>query len=337
MSNGKPNFLALYFILTPVILVPVAAILFLLVRGDEGEQLYNKALAAAAGGNYEQAAVAFEAAAKRGHAESCYSLARLYQSGRLKADNPQEMIYVNLIRASLHGSIPAAYELGRLSLLPPEADYAQAALYFHTAALGGHAEAQFELGKLYEQGNGVKKSTLLAKEFYRKAAGQGNAGAQTALGILLITGNDGKPDFKQAEKFLYQAAGQGYAQAFTALGFIREKSAEKNPDTPIFDAQAGEFYCHAAMLNDPEGLVNYGDWLMRHNECNKALANYRQAVDKHNFAPAMHRLGVYYFKQSDPDYKQAKKYFEQAAASGYEPSKKNLQIMADKSAKPTSP
>ena len=76
---------------------------------------------------------------------------------------------------------------------------------------------------------------------------------------------------------------------------------------------------------------------MRHNECKKALANYRQAVDKHNFAPAMHRLGVYYFKQSDPDYKQAKKYFEQAAASGYEPSKKNLQIMADKSAKPTNP
>ena len=77
MSKEKPNFLALYFILTPVILIPVAVILFLLVRGDESEQLYNKALAAAAEGNYKLAAVEFEAAGKHGHAESYYSLARL--------------------------------------------------------------------------------------------------------------------------------------------------------------------------------------------------------------------------------------------------------------------
>ena len=335
MSNERPNFLALYLILTPVILLPVAVILFLLVRGDESEQLYNKALAAAAKGNYKLAAVEFEAAARHGHAESCYSLARLYQSGKLIVANQQEMVYVNLIRASLHGSIPATYELGRLSLLPPEADFAQAALYFHTAALGGHAQAQFELGKLYEQGNGVKKSTLLARKFYQKAAVQGCAEAQTALGILLITGNEGKPDYPQAEKFLWQAAKQGCAQAFTALGFIREQFAAKNPANSIFDTQAGDLYRQAAGLNDPEGLVNYGDWLMKHNDSEQALNNYRQAVDKHNFAPAMHRLGVYYFKLQE--HKQAKKYFEQAAALGYTPSQKNLQIMADKLAAPATP
>ena len=335
MSKEKPNFLALYLILTPVILVPAAVILFLLVRGGESEQLYNKALAAAAKGNYKLAAVEFEAAGKHGHAESYYSLARLYQSGMIPADNPREMIYVNLIRAYLHGSIPAAYELGKLSLLPPEADFGQAALYFHTAALGGHARAQLELGKLYEHGKGIKKSTLLAREFYHKAAVQGCAEAQTALGILLITGTDGKPDHIQAEKFLLQAAEQRYAQAFTALGFIREQAAAANPDNPVFDTQAGEFYKLAAELNDPEGLVNYGDWLMKHNNSAAALNNYRQAVDKHNFAPAMHRLGVYYFKQQD--HKQAKKYFEQAAALGYAPSRKNLQIMADKLAAPARP
>ena len=335
MSKEKPNFLALYFILTPVILIPVAVILFLLVRGDESEQLYNKALAAAAEGNYKLAAVEFEAAGKHGHAESYYSLARLYQSGKLPADNPQEMIYVNLIRASLHGSIPAAYELGRLSLLPPEVDFSQAALYFHTAALGGHPQAQLELGKLYEHGKGVKKSILLAQEFYHKAAVQGCAEAQTALGILLITGNDGKPDHIRAEKFLLQAAGQRYAKAFTALGVIREQAAAKNPDDAVLDAQAGEFYKLAAGLDDPEGLVNYGDWLIKHDNSADALANYRQAVEKHNFAPAMHRMGVYYFKQQD--HKQAKKYFEQAAAQGYAPSQKNLQIMADKLAAPATP
>ena len=329
MSEEKPKFLLLYLILTPVIIIPAAVMIFLFVRGDEAQQLYKNALAAATRGNYQLAAVEFEAAGKMGHAESYYSLARLYQSNKLKADNRREMVYVNLIRASLHGSAPASYELGLLALQPPEVDHAQAALYFHSAALAGHDQAQFELGRLYEQGKGVKKSLLLAKEFYKKAADQDNAGAQTALGILLITAPTGKNSLQQAEKYLQAAAAKQYPQAYTALGYIKEKQFNNGEGKPDADAQAGIYYRKAAALNDPEGLVNYGDWLMHHERKVEALENYRQAAEKHNFAPALHRMGVYYFKQAEPDYELSKKYFERAAARGYAASWKNLGVMAE--------
>lgn len=329
MSEEKPKFLLLYLILTPVIIIPAAVIIFLFVRGDEAQQLYKNALAAASRGDYQTAALDFEAAGRQGHAESYYSLSRLYQSNKLKADNQQEMVYVNLIRASLHGSVPAAYELGRMALLPPEIDHSQAALYFHTAALGGHPQAQLELAKLYEYGKGVKKSLLLAEEFYRKAAVQGNAEAQTALGIFLVTGKAGKKDFAQAEKFLQQAVQQQYAKAFTALGYIREQQAAADKNDQDADAQAGFYYRRAAAMSDPEGLVNYGDWLMNHSRQIEALENYRQAAEKLNFPPALHRMGVYYFKLSTPDYKLSKKYFERAAAKGYAASWRNLGVMAE--------
>ena len=130
MSQDKPNFLLLYLILTPVIVIPAVVMLYLFVRGDEAQQFYNSALIAASQGDYQTAAKDFEHAGRRGHAESYYSLARLYQSNKLQAENKQEMVYVNLIRASLHGSAPASYELGLQALQPPEADYSQAELYY---------------------------------------------------------------------------------------------------------------------------------------------------------------------------------------------------------------
>ena len=58
----KPRFTLLYIILTPVIILPVAAIIFLTVRGSEAKQIYNRALKNANAGN-------FAAAAKEGSAE----------------------------------------------------------------------------------------------------------------------------------------------------------------------------------------------------------------------------------------------------------------------------
>ncbi|MBR2356398.1 MAG: sel1 repeat family protein [Lentisphaeria bacterium] len=322
----KPRFSLLYFILTPVILLPVAAMIFLVIRGSEAQQIYNRALKNANAGNFAEAAKDFERAGFLGHGESYYSLARIFQSGKLKVDNQQEAVYVNLVRASLHGSVEAAYELGMISLDTPVPDYAQAALYLRNAALGGHALAQYELGKLYEQGRGVIKSEVLAGEFYRKAAGQNCLEAQTALGMLLLTRAATPDELLKAEKLLQAAAARKHARAFTALGVIYEKLSADSDEAL---AKAGIYYRKAAEMRDPEGLVNYGDWLMRRDRTAEALANYRCAADELDFAPAQHRMGVYFFKLPEPDYGLSRKYFERAAQKGYAASWRNLGIMAE--------
>ncbi|MBR0279188.1 MAG: SEL1-like repeat protein, partial [Synergistaceae bacterium] len=54
-------------------------------------------------------------------------------------------------------------------------DYVKAAELLEKAAAKGHAKAQYNLGYMYEHGEGVKQDYAKARELYEKAAAQGNA------------------------------------------------------------------------------------------------------------------------------------------------------------------
>lgn len=62
---------------------------------------------------------------------------------------------------------------------------AEAAKWYRLAADQGNAEAQYNLGAMYENGLGVAKDSTEAATWYRKAADQGYAAAQTALEHLV--------------------------------------------------------------------------------------------------------------------------------------------------------
>jgi len=68
----------------------------------------------------------------------------------------------------------------------------EAAECFRRAAEQGHAEAQFNLGICYEDGDGVPWSYDEAVKWYSKAAEQGHEEAKTLLDILkeIMTGNN---------------------------------------------------------------------------------------------------------------------------------------------------
>ena len=325
--NNVPKYSLLYVLLAPVLLIPVVVMAVLLVRGSESEQFYNRALAAAANGDFALAVKSFERAGELGHAESYYSLARIYQSGSIAIPDRDQAIYANLLKASLHGSVPAAYELGKLLLDSPEVDHAQAALYFRTAALGGHAKAQLALAELYENGKGVEQSDVLAEEFYLQAASGGDPEALTALGVFYLKERNGNIDYSKAVRYLHEASEKNYPRAFTVLGYICENKPSANKAEA--EKRAGSYYRRAAELLDPEGLTNYGDHLMRDNRPQEALRCYHQAADKLDFAPAAHRLGMYFYQQKTPDHRRALHYFERAAARGYAASWMNLSIMAE--------
>jgi len=131
-------------------------------------------------------------------------------------------------------------------------DYGKAFHEWKTAAEGGQAEAQFDLGVLYAQGLGVGRDLNEAASWYRKSAVQGNAEAQFALGQLYSRGwgiprdtadairwfqiansvdSDGPPtdwlvvdgfgapqDEQQAAYWYWQAADNGHAEAQYSLG-----------------------------------------------------------------------------------------------------------------------
>src|SRR3989442_13689308 len=53
----------------------------------------------------------------------------------------------------------------------------------------GNVDAQFDLGFMYQNGDGVPKDSAQAAQWYRKAAEQGMEGAQNNLGLRYRMGN----------------------------------------------------------------------------------------------------------------------------------------------------
>jgi len=86
-------------------------------------------------------------------------------------------------------------------------EYGNALVLFKLKAAQGNANAQYYLGVMYQNGNGVTKDDKLAVFWYQKAADQGVASAQANLGFMYQNGNGIAKDYKLAV-FWYQKAGR---------------------------------------------------------------------------------------------------------------------------------
>ncbi len=115
----------------------------------------------------------------------------------------------------------AAYESGNVPLAVKE---------FRAAAEEGHADSQFNLGLMYEQGIGVSKDEKEAVDWYLKAALQGNAYAQFNLAVLYENGRGTDVNFAQAHQWYRKAAVQGDGLAVGNLGmlYLRGQGVEKD-------------------------------------------------------------------------------------------------------------
>ena len=99
-------------------------------------------------------------------------------------------------------------------------DYAMALRIFRQFADQGNANAQVNLGVMYERGKGVPQDYKEAMKWYRKAADQGYASAQYIVGDMYDNGWGVTQDYAEAVRWHRKAANQGYAPAQTNLGFM---------------------------------------------------------------------------------------------------------------------
>ncbi len=77
----------------------------------------------------------------------------------------------------------------------------------------GDALAQFNLGAMYERGQGVPQDYFQAVRWYRRAAEQGHASAQFNLGLMYNRGQGVMPNVIQAYKWVLLAAVHGIESA----------------------------------------------------------------------------------------------------------------------------
>ncbi len=85
-------------------------------------------------------------------------------------------------------------------------DYATALREWRPLAEQGDADAQYNLGFMYDKGEGVPQDDAEAVKWYRKAAAQGQAVAQGNLGVMYRDGHGVPRDYVQAHMWLSLAA-----------------------------------------------------------------------------------------------------------------------------------
>ena len=122
-------------------------------------------------------------------------------------------------------------------------DYAEAARWFRLAADQGVASAQFNLGVMYDDGRGVPQDDVQAVRWYRLAADQGDARAQNELGFMYTLGEGVPQDYVQAHMWLNLAASR-------STGELREARVRSR------DLIAGQLT--PAALNEAQRLARNG-------------------------------------------------------------------------------
>lgn len=99
-------------------------------------------------------------------------------------------------------------------------DYAAALKEWRPLARRGDADAQYNLGVMYDNGYGVAQDYGQAVAWYGRAAEQGLAEAQYSLGSMYREGMGVTQDHGQAVKWTRLAAEQGFVDAQNNLGVM---------------------------------------------------------------------------------------------------------------------
>ncbi len=94
-------------------------------------------------------------------------------------------------------------------------DYDTALKEFRPLAEQGNAKAQYNLGLMYFNGQGVAQDDHEAMKWFRLAAMQGNAKAQFTLGNMYYKGKGLPQDYVLDHLWLTRAAEQGFPKAVT--------------------------------------------------------------------------------------------------------------------------
>jgi TPR repeat protein len=99
----------------------------------------------------------------------------------------------------------------------------------YTLARQGNADAQYNLGDMYEYGQGVSQDYKTALKWYRLAAKQGDADAQYKLGVMYDAGKGVLQDYVRAHMWLNIAASSGEFAAKYAVKSRDEVAKQMTP------------------------------------------------------------------------------------------------------------
>jgi uncharacterized protein len=201
-------------------------------------------------------------------------------------------------------------------------DYATAMRLFRPLANHGNAEAQNNVGVMYEKGQGVSQNHTEAVKWYRKAANQGNALAQSNLADLYAR----FPALRKQPDIGTQGAPVASSRAQPKLGKTTDATtaaALKKAEAAMGNDNGTAYSIFLALANqgNAEAQVNLGSMLSEDwgipKDYATAITLFRRAADQGNVSAALHIGGMYGDgKGVSKDYAHAVVWYRKAAEKG---------------------
>ena len=143
------------------------------------------------------------------------------------------MLFVG-ISSLLGGSFSCAENVESGFKAYERGDFSNAMRMFRLLAEQGDSAAQYNLGNMYYNGQGVPQDFKKAIKWYRKSAEQGNILGQSNLGLMYATGRGVPQDNIYAHMWWSIAASSGET---TAAATNRDKVVEEMTTDQIAQAQ----------------------------------------------------------------------------------------------------
>jgi TPR repeat protein len=140
--------------------------------------------------------------------------------------------------------------------------------------VSGDARTQCELGRNYEFGDNPNPAK--AAQCYRKSAEQGLARAQYNLARMYVDGEGVSRDYQQAVKWLTKAAAQNYVLAMNRLGVMYERGLGVSKD----QVEAYKWYTLAAQAGNVSSSVNRDNLASRLTPVQVAEAELRSSTTR---------------------------------------------------------
>ncbi len=159
---------------------------------------------------------------ERGYFAAQFNLGAMYYEGQgVEQDEKEALAW--FMKGAEQGDDRAAYNIGIIHFNnATEEDLKIAFKCFRAAAERGYADAQFQLGKMYDSGTGVSKDRDEAAKWFLKAAEQGHAHAQCCLCLFYDVLPDDENKTKRFQ-WLRDSAENNCAIAQLFLGTLYEK------------------------------------------------------------------------------------------------------------------
>lgn len=155
-------------------------------------------------------------------------------AARADATFPRIPAIVSVEAEANAGNAIAQYQYAQVKM--KEGDVETATSFLRRAAQKGVAPAQYDLGKLYERGNGVDRDLIEARGLIQKAAEAGHIGAMYDYALFLAEGEGGPKSEPDAVAWFAKAAEHGLLDAQYNLGVVHAEGigTEKNLAEALF-------------------------------------------------------------------------------------------------------